>query len=209
MFFFDITLDIIGVIIVLLVLFVIFSFNGLVVKRNRVQDAWAQIDVQLKRRYDLIPNLVNAVQGYMKYEKNLLTKVTQLRSSIVSGSTQDKAQANNALSQTLKSLFAVMENYPNLKANENVLNLQGQLEDTENKISFVRTSYNDYVLEYNNAIQQFPGMFFASTFHFQKADFFQAPEGEKEVPRVNLDVSDSDNADTSAAAPPKGKKGSK
>ena len=210
MFLFGLTLDLIGVVaaLVIILLFFIFGFNGLVARRNRVQDAWAQIDVQLKRRYDLIPNLVNSVQGYMKYEKGLLTKVTELRSSIVSGSVQDKATANNALSQTLKSLFAVMENYPSLKANENVMNLQQELENTENKISFVRTSYNDYVLDYNNAIQQFPGMFFASMFHFAKADFFQAPDEAKEPVKVNLDIgNDAPQQPAGASAPKAPRKG--
>src|SRR5208283_5350690 len=154
-------------------------YNGLVSKRNRVQDAWAQIDVQLKRRYDLIPNLIETVRGYMKYEKSTLTQITQLRSSIISGSVQDKASANNQLSGALKSLFAVAENYPDLKASDTYKNLQDELENTEDKISFVRTSYNDYVLDYNNAIQQFPGNLFATRFGFAKNDFFQAPEGER------------------------------
>ena len=114
-----------GVIVIILILFVVLSYNGLIGKRNRVQDAWAQIDVQLKRRYDLIPNLVDAVKGYMKYEKAVLTTVTQLRSSIVSGNTQDKAQANNQISAALKTIFAVAENYPDLKASQSFLNLAG------------------------------------------------------------------------------------
>ena len=163
-------------------------FNGLVVRRNRVQNAAAQIDVQLKRRYDLIPNLVDTVKGYMKYEKGVLTTVTQLRTSIVSGSMQDKASANNQISQALKSIFAVAENYPDLKASTNFQNLQTQLMDTEDKIAFVRTSYNDYVLDYNNAIQEMPGMFFANAFGFKKMDFFQVPEeAAKEPVKVNFD----------------------
>jgi len=178
---------IVGAIIVLI-------FNGLVSRRNRVQDAWAQIDVQLKRRYDLIPNLVETVKGYMKYEKGVLTQITQLRSSIVSGSVQDKAQANNMLSGALKSLFAVAENYPDLKASQTYQNLQDELENTENKISFVRTSYNDYVLDYNNAIQQFPGNLFAGPMGFKRMDFFQAPEGEKAAVKVDLTSDDSPQA---------------
>lgn len=178
---------------------VIAVYNGLVSKRNRVQDASAQIDVQLKRRYDLIPNIINAVKGYMQYEKSVLTQVTQLRSSIVSGSMQDKAAANNQLSQALKSIFAVAENYPDLKASQNFKDLQEQLEDTEDKIAFVRTSYNDYVLDYNNAIQQFPGNLFASRFGFSKSDFFQAPEGEKEP--VKVDFSDVNGPQGPSARP--------
>ncbi len=179
------------IVIVILLGWLALIYNGLVSRRNRVQDAWAQIDVQLKRRYDLIPNLVETVKGYMKYEKDVLTKVTQFRSSIVSGSVQDKAQANNMLSQALKSLFAVAENYPDLKASQTYQNLQEELENTENKISFVRTSYNDYVLDYNNAIQQFPGAVFAGPMGFQRQDFFQAPEEERSAVKVDLTNDDS------------------
>jgi len=197
-----------AVIIIVLLLIVILSYNGLISKRNRVQDAWAQIEVQLKRRYDLIPNLVEAVKGYMKYEKSVLTTVTQLRSSIVSGNTQDKAQANNKISAALKTIFAVAENYPDLKASQNFQQLQQQLTDTEDKISFVRTSYNDYVLDYNNAIQTFPGNVFANSFHFVKADFFQAPPEAQEPVKVNFDdVNDAPSASTTAT--PSTKKGGK
>jgi LemA protein len=182
-----ILLGVVAFIIVILIAIVIGTYNGLISKRNRVRDASAQIDVQLKRRYDLIPNLINTVKGYMKYEQRVLTQVTQLRSSIVSGSMQDKAQANNQISQALKSIFAVAENYPDLKASQNFKDLQEQLEDTEDKIAFVRTSYNDYVLEYNNSIQQFPGNMFASSFGFVKADFFQTPEEQKEPVKVDFD----------------------
>lgn len=194
------------VILVILALVVVGMYNGFITKRNRVQDAWAQIDVQLKRRYDLIPNLINTVKGYAGYEKSVLTQVTALRSQLVSGSVQDKAQANNMLSQALKSIFAVAENYPDLKASANFQQLQTTLEDTEDKIAFVRTSYNDYVLDYNNAIQQFPGNIFAGTFNFARMDFFQAPEDEKEP--VNVDFSDlSGPAQTQPpASKPKAKK---
>lgn len=180
-------LDGIIVVVVIILGSIVLIYNGLIAKRNRVQDAWAQIDVQLKRRYDLIPNLINTVKGYMKYEKSVLTQVTQLRSSIVSGSTQDKAAANNQLSQALKSIFAVAENYPDLKASQNFQDLQRQLEDTEDKIAFVRTSYNDYVLDFNNAVQQFPGNVFANMFGFKKAEFFQTPEEQKEPVKVDFD----------------------
>jgi LemA protein len=125
----------------------------------------------------------------------VLTKITALRSSIVSGSIQDKATANNQLSGALKSLFAVAENYPDLKASDTYKNLQDELENTENKISFVRTSYNDYVLDYNNAIQQFPGALFAGPFGFTKQDFFQAP-GEAQEP-VKVDLTSDDDSDSS------------
>ena len=195
---------IVGAVVVLILLFIVFGYNGLVRKRNRVQDASAQIDVQLKRRYDLIPNLVNAVKGYMKYEKSVLTQVTQLRSSIISGSMQDKAQANNKISQALKSIFAVAENYPDLKASQNFKQLQDELTDTEDKISFVRTSYNDYVLDYNNAMQTFPGNLFSSAFHFKKADFFQAPSGETEPVQVNFDDVNGTQGQQAGAAQGKG-----
>ncbi len=193
-------------IVALVLLIIVLMFNGLVSKRNRVQDAWAQIDVQLKRRYDLIPNLVQTVKGYMKYEKGTLTQITQLRSSIVSGSVQDKATANNQLSTALKSVFAVAENYPDLKASETFKNLQTELENTEDRISFVRTSYNDYVLDYNNAIQQFPGNVLAGPLGFKRQDYFQAEEGAKEP--VKVDFSDTEEAGgvPAKAAPAKARK---
>ncbi|MGD0729513.1 MAG: LemA family protein [Candidatus Micrarchaeaceae archaeon] len=188
-----------AIVVVILILIVILTYNGLISKRNRVQDASAQIDVQLKRRYDLIPNLVSTVKGYMKYEKQVLTKVTSLRSSIVNGTMEDKAQANNQLSQALKTIFAVAENYPDLKASENFKKLQDELENTEDRISYVRTSYNDYVLDYNNAIMTFPGSSFANWFHFQKADFFQAPDEEKQVVKVDFSDVNSEQSVPSAS----------
>lgn len=195
-------------IVVIIVLAIIALYNGFVSKRNRVQDASAQIDVQLKRRYDLIPNLVNAVKGYMTYEKSVLTTVTNLRSSIVSGSMEDKAQANNKISAALKTIFAVAENYPDLKASQNFKELQDELVDTENKISYVRTSYNDYVLDYNNALQTFPGNVFATKFNFQKADFFKAPE-EADAEPVKVDFSDVNSAQGGSGAQPSKGKGAK
>jgi LemA protein len=197
-------LDAAAIVVIIIVAAIVLTFNMLIGKRNRVQDAWAQIDVQLKRRYDLIPNLVETVKGYMKYERDVLTKVTQLRASIVSGSVQDKAQANNMLSQALKSLFAVAENYPDLKASQTYQNLQAELENTENKISFVRTSYNDYVLDYNNAIQQFPGNLLAGPMGMKRQDFFQAPEEEKAAIKVDL-TSDSATGATPQAPASGGK----
>lgn len=190
---------IIGIVVVVIILGFILMYNGFVVKRNRMQNAWAQIDVQLKRRYDLIPNLVDTVKGYMKYEKGVLTTVTSLRSSIVSGSVQDKANANNQISQALKTIFAVAENYPNLKADESFQNLQNELAITEDKIAFVRTSYNDYVLDYNNALQEFPGNIFSSMFGFKPNDFFNAPDEERQAVKVNLSDSMDDDSDSSPA----------
>lgn len=191
----------------LIAVFVILGYNSLVSKRYRVQDAWAQIDVQLKRRYDLIPNLIETVRGYARFEKSTLTQVTALRASIISGSVQDKAAANNKISQALKSIFAVAENYPDLKASQNFQMLQQELEGTEDKIAFVRTSYNDYVLDYNTAIQQFPGNLFASTFHFQKSDFFQTA-GEAERQPVKVDFSDM-SAPAQTSQPPQAPTGGK
>jgi LemA protein len=184
----DLLLDgILGIVVLIIVIAIVAIYNGLISKRNRVQDAWAQIDVQLKRRYDLIPNLVETVKSYAKYERGTLTQVTQLRSQLITGSVQDKAQANNQISQALKSIFAVAENYPDLKASANFQQLQQQLTDTEDKISFVRTSYNDYVLDYNNALQEFPSNIFANAFHFVKYDFFQtADEAEREPVKVDF-----------------------
>lgn len=198
-------LEIIGGIVVLLVLIAIGAmYNGLVVKRNRVQDAWAQIDVQLKRRYDLIPNLIDTVKGYAKYERGVLTDVTKIRASLVTGSVQDKAAANNQLSQALKSIFAVAENYPDLKASQNFQQLQQELAATEDRIAFVRTSYNDYVLDYNNATQTVPNVWIASTFNFKKADFFQAPDEEKAVVKVDFSDLNSQAPQQPAAQPQQG-----
>jgi LemA protein len=197
------------VLILVILLAVALIYNGLISKRNRVQDAWAQIDVQLKRRYDLIPNLIETVRGYAKYEKSVLTQVTRLRSSIVTGSADDKLKANDQLSKALKSIFAVAENYPDLKASQNFKELQDQLEGTEDKISYVRTSYNDYVLDYNNAMQTFPGNVFANAFGFKPDDYFKAQDSEKEPVKVDFsDLSGSDQSDqqASASGTPKPKK---
>lgn len=179
------TTAVIAVIVVIL-LAVVLIYNGLVSKRNRVRDAWAQIDVQLKRRYDLIPNLIETVKGYARYERGVLTDVTRLRTSIVTGTAQEKLQANDQLSRALKSIFAVAENYPDLKASVNFKELQDQLEGTEDKISYVRTAYNDYVLDYNNALQTFPGNVFAGMFGFRSDAYFQAQGAEKEPVKVDF-----------------------
>ena len=171
-----------------------------------MSDALAQIDVQLKRRYDLIPNLVETVSSYAKYEKSVLTQVTKLRSSIITGSVDDKLKANDQLSGALKSIFAVAENYPQLKASDNFKELQEQLEGTEDKISYVRTSFNDYVLEYNNSLQTFPGNFFANAFGFKPATFFAAPTGQSDPIKVDFSSLNSPGDSASSVAPnPKGK----
>lgn len=172
---------------VILVLYVVAVYNGLVRLRNRVEEAWSDIDVQLKRRYDLIPNLVNTVKGYAAHESGVFEKVTEARSrAMQAGTTHDKVEAENALSQTLKSLFAVAENYPDLKANQNFLELQRELSDTENKIQAARRFYNGNVLELNNKIDMFPSNVIASMFHFAKREFFEVAEGEKEPIKVSF-----------------------
>jgi LemA protein len=180
------------IIIVVLIIFGIIvagMYNSLVKRRNQVDNAWSQIDVQLKRRHDLIPNLVEAVKDYMSYEQETLTNVTNARAAAIqAGSAGPEAQAaaENALTGTLKSLFAVVENYPDLKANQNVLSLQEELTATENKISFARQFYNDSVLTYNNKIQMFPSNIIAGMFNFTTRQFFEAPAGDREVPTVDL-----------------------
>jgi LemA protein len=177
-----------GVVVVLVVVLVMI-YNGLITKRNRVDEANAQIQVQLKRRHDLIPNLVNAVKGYMDFEKGVLTAVTEARANAVAAGSQGtaaQAQAENALTGSLRSLFAVVENYPQLKANENVLSLQEQLTTTENQISFSRQHLNATVLEFNNSLQTFPNVLIAGPLGFTKRDFFAAEPEAAEVPVVNL-----------------------
>jgi LemA protein len=167
-------------------------YNGLVGRRNRIDEALAQIQVQLKRRHDLIPNLVNAVKGYMGFEQKVLTDVTNARASAVSAGAQGvaaQAQAENMLTSTLRSLFAVVENYPDLKANQNVLSLQEELTTTENQISFSRQHYNSSVLDFNNAIQVFPNNLLAGMFGFTKREFFEAEPEAASVPNVDLSLS--------------------
>src|SRR6186713_2008743 len=170
----------------------ILIYNGLVQKRLRIDEAWAQIEVQLKRRWDLIPNLVNTVQGYMGFEQKVLTDVTNARAAAVAAGSQGPAQqaaAENALTSTLRSLFAVVENYPELKANQNVLELQEQLTTTENQISFSRQHYNASVLDYNTSIATFPSLLIAGPFGFSKREFFDAEPEAANVPNVDLSLS--------------------
>ena len=174
-----------------ILLFVIGIYNGLVGRRNRVDEALSQIQVQLKRRHDLIPNLVNAVKGYMQFEQKVLTDVTNARANAVTAGAQGvaaQAQAENMLTSSLRSLFAVVENYPDLKANTNVLNLQEQLTTTENQISFSRQHYNASVLEYNNGIQTFPNNVFAGMFGFTRREFFEAEVEAQATPTVDLSL---------------------
>jgi LemA protein len=180
------------VVVGVIALFVIGIYNGLIGRRNRIDEALAQIQVQLKRRHDLIPNLINAVKGYMGFEQKVLTDVTNARASAVTAGAQGvaaQAQAENMLTGTLRSLFAVVENYPDLKANQNVLSLQEELTTTENQISFSRQHYNASVLEYNNAIQVFPNVLLAGMFGFTKREFFEAEPEAAAVPVVDLSLS--------------------
>jgi LemA protein len=194
---------IILIIVVVVVLIAgVLIYNGLVQKRLRVDEAYAQIEVQLKRRWDLIPNLVQAVQGYMGFEQKVLTDVTNARAAAVSAGAQGpaaQAQAENALTGTLRSLFAVVENYPDLKANQNVLNLQEQLTTTENQISFSRQHYNASVLDYNTGIATFPSVLFAGPLGFHARQFFDAEPEAQGVPQVNLGFGP--QSGTAAAAP--------
>lgn len=182
-----VALIVVVVVLGLLVLIAIGIYNSLIVKRNRVKNGWHQIDVQLKRRIDLIPNLVETVKGYAAHEKEIFEKVAEARSMAMGAKTPaESAKANNALTETLKSLFAVVENYPNLKANENFAKLQEELTTTENKISFARQFYNDVVMDFNNKIQMFPSNIVAAMFRFQAAEFYTVPEAEREAPKVKF-----------------------
>ena len=165
---------------VILVLYLVGMYNGFIILRTRIQEALSGIDVQLKRRADLIPNLVETVKGYTKHEKDVFENVTRARSSMMSaGSLAEKADANNQLSGALKSLFAVAEAYPELKANTNFQDLQRQLEDTEDKVSFSRQFYNSNVLEFNSKVQLFPSNIIAGVFGFKTEEFFAATEEER------------------------------
>ena len=180
------------IVVVVLAAFVVFVYNGLVQRRNVVDEAWNQISVQLKRRHDLIPNLVNAVKGYMDFEQETLTKVVEARGAAVSAAQAGpagaaaSAQAENFLTGALRQLFALVENYPTLKANENVLKLQEEVTTTENQIGFSRQHYNSVVRDFNTSIQTFPSVIIAGMFGFRARDYFQIEEADTAVPTVNL-----------------------
>ena len=178
------------IVLVVLVLWGIGAFNGLIVLRNRVNEAASDIDVQLKRRHDLIPNLINTVKGYAVHERELLEKVTQARAQAVGVADKgmaERASAENALTSTLKSLFAVAENYPELKANQNFLALQEELSDTENKIMSARRFYNTNVRDYNTRREVFPTRLIAGWFNFKQRDLFELEDlSEREVPEVKF-----------------------
>ena len=167
-------------IVVILIIWIISAFNGFVTLRNRTKEAWADIEVQLKRRYDLIPNLVNTVKGYAAHESSAFENVTKARSAAMGaqGPTADKAQAENMLTGALKSVFAIAEAYPELKANQNFLALQSELSDTENKIQSARRFYNGNVRDLNIKIESFPSNIIAGTFHFTKMEFYDLPDND-------------------------------
>ena len=178
---------IIGAILVVLAGYAIGVYNKLVKERNKVENQWSQIDIQLKRRADLIPNLVETVKGYAKHEEGTFKAVIEARNKAVNaGTVNEKIEANNELSGALTKLFALSEAYPELKANENFLSLQEDLKDTEDKITYARQFYNDAAMTYNNLIEMFPSNIFAGMFGFKKYDFFKATEEEKETPKVKF-----------------------
>lgn len=183
----DFTMIAIIGILVIAAVYVIGTYNGFVALRARIQEALSGIDVQLKRRADLIPNLVETVKGYAKHEKEVFQNVTNARSALMKAETmQEKAAADDMLTGALKSLFAVAEAYPDLKANANFQDLQRQLEDTEDKVAYSRQFYNSNVLEYNTKIQQFPGNLIAGMFSFKEYEFFKAEESERENIKVSF-----------------------
>ena len=174
-------------ILALAVIFAIFAYNSLIGKRMQIDNAWSQIDVQLKKRYDLVPNLVETVKGYAKHEKSVFENVTKARAAVMGANgLAEKAKAENALSQTLKSIIAVAENYPALRANENFKMLQEELSGIENKIAYARQFYNDSVLSYNTAIQTFPTNLVAGAFKFMPREFFKADEAERQNVKVSF-----------------------
>ncbi|MFQ6036097.1 MAG: LemA family protein [Sedimentisphaerales bacterium] len=183
-----IVLIIIAVVLGLLIIFVIGMYNALIRRRNQVDNAWSQIDVQLKRRHDLIPNLVETAKGYMKHERQTFEAITQARSQAMGAKTVSEAsKAEGALGEALSKFMLVVENYPDLKANQNFLSLQEELSSTENRIAFARQNYNDQVLFFNNKIQMFPSNIIAGTFGFGKRDFFEIEiAAEREAPKVSF-----------------------
>lgn len=175
------------IIVVIAAIFIWMMYNGLISAKMRVSEAFSQIDVQLKRRTDLIPNLVETVKGYAKHEKQVFEDVTKARTSIMQASgAEEKAAANNQLTQTLKSLFAVAENYPTLKASDNFKELQEEIEDTENKIAYSRQFYNTNVLDYNTKLRIFPNVLLAGMFHFTPDEFFATTDEEKKAVKVSF-----------------------
>src|SRR3989337_23220 len=169
---------------VILTIWIVVMYNSLVTLNNQVQNAWQQIDVQLKRRHDLIPNLVNTVKGAMEFEKETLSKVIEARARAVGATTvAGKGEAENMLTQALRKLFAIVENYPDLKSNQNILQLQEELPSTENRIGFARQFYNDIVAQFNIKQEAFPSNVVATLFGFKRSEYFQAEVAAREVPK--------------------------
>lgn len=178
---------IVSVVVLLLIIYVIATYNRLVGLRNRVRDQWSQIDVELKRRFDLIPNFVNTVKGYAKHESDTLENVIKARNTYLTADSKEKAmEADGELTSAINKLFALAEAYPDLKANQNFLDLQNQLNETENKISYARKFYNDTALQLNNKIEMFPSNIIAKLFKFTKVEFFKAQEVERENVKVEF-----------------------
>ena len=191
------------VIVVALVGYVIVTYNGLVSMRNRIENAWAQIDVQLKRRYDLIPNLVETVKGYAAHERGTLEAVVQARNMAMSAQgPQDQAAAENMITGALKSVFALQEAYPDLKANESFLNLQEELTGTEGRIAYARQFYNDTVYSYNTKIQSVPANLIANQFSFDEREYFEVDEGSRGTVAVDFGTAPAVDLGTPPAAPP-------
>jgi len=184
----SIVLIVIAVLVVLLVVYVIAAYNGLIRRRNQIENAWSQIDVQLKRRLDLIPNLVETVKGYAAHERETLDAVIRARNSAIAApdTPQAQAQADNMLTGALRQVFALSEAYPDLKANQNFLALQEELTATEGRVAYSRQFYNDSVLDYNNKLQQFPTNFFAQRLKFEKREYFEADEAARTAPTVEF-----------------------
>ena len=179
---------IILIVVVVVILLIFFGYYNKIIRlENRIDNSWAQIDVQLRRRADLIPNIMETVKGYMKHEREVLENVTKARSALMTAKTpQENMDADTMLTGALKSLFAVAESYPDLKANQNFLNLQDELTHTEDKISYARQHYNDSVLSFNNTIETFPGVIFARLMNKNEKEMLAIPEEAREVPKVSF-----------------------
>ncbi len=175
-----------GIVLLVIVVFIAY-YNKFIVKGNRIDNSLAQIDVQLKKRADLVPNLIETVKGYVKHEKSIMTEVTRARSAmILSKDLAHKVKAGDALQSALGSLFAIAENYPQLRANENFLNLQQELSAIEDKVAYARQYYNDTILDFNNSIKVFPGIMFARIFSVKERPFIEIAEAERKVPKVDF-----------------------
>lgn len=175
-------------VVVAILLYLVIAYNGLIRKRNQIENAWSQIDVQLKRRLDLIPNLLETVKGYAAHEKETLERVIQARNAAIAApdTPQDQAAPNNALTGALRQVFALSEAYPDLKANQNFLALQEELTATEGRVAYSRQFFNDSVLKYNNALQQFPTMIYAQALKFERREYFEADEAARTAPTVEF-----------------------